>query len=1034
MKKLIYSLIALAGLFTLASCQPDKLIGGPASGNDGFVNATISVVLGPQTKAIADGTTVDKLYAGVYEVSGTGYTWVADNSSAPAEISSKAGTVTFNGKLELGKSYKMVFWAQKEGAPYAIDWAKSVATGPTVTVTATGEANDEVRDAFFGVYETGTVTGSIDLTGSPVTLKRPFAQVNVLVPNANVADLTAAVSSSMTVAQAPTVLNLVTKETSDPADWTFSTAAIDEAAFGSYASSHKYVAMNYVLVAQTGDPRYNVTFSVTCGTQSVADKALANIPLKPNGRTNVVGNIFDASFNITVPIIVGPGADTEQELTTVTVTVGQNSGNAVELDAGYNADPSLRTAIPIEVAVSHPIEDEADKPQITVDPADVATAEWNLTSGKLDVTPLVENGNAVITLVFPAVTKTEYSSATVQIYVKVGTGVNDPQLAAPVLSESKSLTDSRSIWLEWDPIEHADSYTVTYKVKNAEGNPLSISGLANTYFYLGQLPFSTTYTITVQAFADSGYRASNVATIDLSTTEDLGQTVTLTFTPSAGTYYAPQNVTITSVPANAVIHYTLDGTTPTPKSPTYEGPITVSESKTITAIGYEGAYNDSAVVTAEYIIGTPTQLVMSDVTCTAQTVNSLTFSWDAVEHADGYKVSLDGGSSYEETQNTTSYTWTGLSASTTKTIYVKAIGSGAYSDSAAKSADGTTASPTPLEMSAITCSAQTENSLTFSWAAVEHADGYKVSTDGGSTYGDLLTATSYTWTGLSASTTKTIYVKAIGSGAYSDSAAGSASGTTSATAVLSGYSITIDPDAGNGNTIGASKTSGIAEGEEITLTATPASGYVFIAWTVNTAGSGAVTVTNNSFNMPADDVTVTAVFGHKAVLSHSTFSTAGITLSGTATTTEATRTIDGISITYNGVSQNGKNTPSGGSTDDLKPKAGQLVLLKKDGVGVIQNASGLNLLKMVIELTGSSCGATTTHAPLVKSGTASNELSNITLPEATTSSVGLTPASGSTPVETNTFIYEINLSGKNYFQLITAGNQVNVYSITIYYL
>ena len=88
---------------------------------------------------------------------------------------------------------------------------------------------------------------------------------------------------------------------------------------------------------------------------------------------------------------------------------------------------------------------------------------------------------------------------------------------------------------------------------------------------------------------------------------------------------------------------------------------------------------------------TPTQLVMSDITCTAQTENSLTFSWSAVANATGYQVSTNGGTSYGATQAATTYTWTGLSASTQKTIYVKAIGDGTtYTDSAAKSANGTT--------------------------------------------------------------------------------------------------------------------------------------------------------------------------------------------------------------------------------------------------------------------------------------------------------------------------------------------------------
>ena len=506
MKKLLYSLLTLAGLLTAASCQPDKLIGGSAAAGEGTVNATFSVELGPQTKAIADGTTANKLYAGIYEVNVsqqvTTYTWVADNADAPVAISAKAASVTFNGKIELGKSYKVVFWAQEQDAPYAIDWAKTATTGPTITVTPTGDANDEARDAFFGVYETGTVSGSIDLTGSPVSLKRPFAQVNILVPNANIADLTAAVTSMMTVAQAPTVLNLITKETSDPADWTFSATTFAEAAFGSYASTHKYVAMNYVLVDQVAtDARYDVTFSVTCGSQSVADKALANMPLKANGRTNIVGNIFATNFNIIVPIIVDPGAGTEQELTTVTVTVGQNSGDAVALDAGYNADPTQRTAIPIEVAVSHPVEVEADKPEITVDPATVATAEWNLTTGKLDVTPLVPNGAASITLVFPSVTKTEYSAATVVLYVRVGNGINpapkqDQELSFTNANEEATLGGSYTL----QAVSGAQT-DVTYT--SSDATVATIDGTTVTLVGAGQT------TITATAAEDDTYNSAS---------------------------------------------------------------------------------------------------------------------------------------------------------------------------------------------------------------------------------------------------------------------------------------------------------------------------------------------------------------------------------------------------------------------------------------------------------------------------------------------------------------------------------------------
>ena len=436
MKKFLYSLIALAGLLTAASCQPDKLVGGKDGGDGQAANISISVSLGPQTKAFADGTKADKLFAGLYEIgNGPTYTHITHTAEAIAIDNEMRATVTFNGQIHRGNSYRLVFWAQKEGAPYFIDWATAATTGPTVTVTTysgnTNLANDDTRDAFFGFYDAENVQGNVEVTEqNAIQLKRPFAQVNVLVPIANITTPAGAVASTMTVAQAPTVLNLATKATSVPQNWAFASNAIDEDPFAAYApndpndpATHKYVAMNYVLVDQlAADARYDVGFTVSAsaGVQTSGDKAVANVPLKPNGRTNIVGNVFADDFNISVPIIVSPGAGTEQELTTVTVAVGgMDEANAISLTDAYNSG----TPLDIDVAVNHPITLEADKPEITVTPASVATAEWVLGTG-LRVTPLVENGKAVITLVFPAVTKTAFAAATAQIYIKVGNGQN----------------------------------------------------------------------------------------------------------------------------------------------------------------------------------------------------------------------------------------------------------------------------------------------------------------------------------------------------------------------------------------------------------------------------------------------------------------------------------------------------------------------------------------------------------------------------------------------------------------------------------
>lgn len=593
MKKILYSLLTLAAALTVASCQ-QELVGGSAYDDGSTVDATFAVNLGVQTKAFADGTTVNELYAGIYEIgANNAYTWVADNSASPIAISAGAATVTFNGKIKLGKSYKVVFWAQKEGAPYAIDWAKTGTAGPTVTVTATGDANDESRDAFYGEYLTGEVTGNITVeTKNAVQLKRPFAQVNVLVPNDNIAAYTT-LSSEMKVYKAPNILNLATRATSGEETYSFTSKTIGEKAFDKYENTHKYVAMNYVLVKQgTEDQRYDVEFKVVTDapqTTGETPKSVKNTPLKPNGRTNIVGNIFAADFDITVPVIVTPKPGSDQVLTTVTVNVGQTDADAVELT--YN--PTTPATTSIEVAVSHPVTEEADKPQITVEPASVATAEWNLTTGKLDVTPKVANGSAVITLVFPAVTKTDYSAATVQVYVKVGNGQNEEleQVAAPTFTPA------------------AGEYTAAQSVEIA----CATEGAAIYYTTDGTDPTaaSTAYTaaiavgetMTIKAIAiKEGMTDSEVATAAYTINIPMAQVATPTFSVAAGTYTSAQSVSIACETDDASIYYTTDGTAPTTSSTPYTAAIAVSATTTIKAIAVKEGMENSEIAEATYTI------------------------------------------------------------------------------------------------------------------------------------------------------------------------------------------------------------------------------------------------------------------------------------------------------------------------------------------------------------------------------------------------------------------------------------------------
>ena len=77
------------------------------------------------------------------------------------------------------------------------------------------------------------------------------------------------------------------------------------------------------------------------------------------------------------------------------------------------------------------------------------------------------------------------------------------------------------------------------------------------------------------------------------------------FSVPTGTYASAQTVTVTDAIPGATIYYTLDGTTPTVASNVYSGPIAVSTTKTLKAIGTAIGYTQSAVTTAIYTIDLP---------------------------------------------------------------------------------------------------------------------------------------------------------------------------------------------------------------------------------------------------------------------------------------------------------------------------------------------------------------------------------------------------------------------------------------------
>jgi len=75
-----------------------------------------------------------------------------------------------------------------------------------------------------------------------------------------------------------------------------------------------------------------------------------------------------------------------------------------------------------------------------------------------------------------------------------------------------------------------------------------------------------------------------------------------TFSPPAGAFTATQSVALADATAGASIYYTTDGTTPTPASTLYNGPISVAATTTLEAIAVAANYTVSAAAKATYTI------------------------------------------------------------------------------------------------------------------------------------------------------------------------------------------------------------------------------------------------------------------------------------------------------------------------------------------------------------------------------------------------------------------------------------------------
>ena len=303
MKKLIYCAIALAAGLFAASCQQENL--EPAA-QENTVTYTVEVP-GVVTKAVADGKNVDRLYYEVYITNGTKK---ADLSDATllykkdiAMVTSQEATSRANVTLNLvqNQNYTVLFWAQCdiENPIYDVTDLRKV----TYKEGATIKSNHEDYAAFYAVDYISDATPR----DKKVYLKRPFAQLNIgttINPIDYNEDPYRVVmrKSKVTVKDVPTTFNVATSTVGGDAEFTFEMEeVISDENLVVNNTEYNYAAMNYMFAGDNRTATVEYWLEAEVMTQNNVtvptnlNKAVVNVPLKENYRTNIVGNLLTSS-------------------------------------------------------------------------------------------------------------------------------------------------------------------------------------------------------------------------------------------------------------------------------------------------------------------------------------------------------------------------------------------------------------------------------------------------------------------------------------------------------------------------------------------------------------------------------------------------------------------------------------------------------------------------------------------------------------------------------------------------------------------
>ena len=297
MKTILYSIAALAAVVFAASCQQESL--EVADGN--IVTYSVKVPESLKTKANAEDYILN------YEV------YRAGEVSNPEASAVYDGTAAFNGstatfELEFVKNQNFVvlFWAQTYELQSKLGTENQmfdIADLRKVQLVNCGASNNANAAVFAGKDE---VVNCVSTNEGEIKLVRPISQLNIYTTKESLdfgpkeIDLLKSnvkVSGLYDVFNVATGAAVVTEET-ETVSYTYNDGVVPATGEN---DPHAYAAMNYVGFAAQNGTTVDVDFTIKTSEGDVSH-SVSNVPVKPNYKTNIVGNLLTgkADYNVTI--------------------------------------------------------------------------------------------------------------------------------------------------------------------------------------------------------------------------------------------------------------------------------------------------------------------------------------------------------------------------------------------------------------------------------------------------------------------------------------------------------------------------------------------------------------------------------------------------------------------------------------------------------------------------------------------------------------------------------------------------------------